>query len=163
AFALRIAQMQLDVLAGQAFDSDKLGIEQHLDAFIPEQMKNGFRDVRIFSRNELPDAFNDGNPASKPPYCLREFESHVAAANYDQVVRNAIQFQSFNVGQRPGGFHSRNVGNSCVGPNIQKDLIARKHMHAPLIQFHLDGLGSYEVSFTHDQLGASRLINFEVN
>jgi hypothetical protein len=78
------------------------------------------------------------------------------------MLRETTQFQRFDVGQRFGRFQARDIGNGCMGPNIQNDLIAREHAYDPLVCPHLDGLWGYEEPFTHDQLGAARFVQIEV-
>jgi hypothetical protein len=48
-----------------------------------EQLKNRFGDIGIFSADKLSPTFHYGDPTSKPPHCLCEFEPNEASAKHD--------------------------------------------------------------------------------
>jgi hypothetical protein len=78
------------------------------------------------------------------------------------MLRDIVQFQGFNVSQRLGSSEAWHIGNGCAGPYIEKNLIARNNTRTPVVQSNLDRFRRYKVGFAHDQLGATRLVEFEV-
>ena len=61
-----------------------------LDAFILQNFKNGLGNVLVLARDQSVAAMDDGDLAAETAIDLREFQTDIAAADYDQVVRQEV-------------------------------------------------------------------------
>src|ERR1700732_5078572 len=125
-------------------------------------MEDLFSNVAVFAAGELRPPFQHSHTASESTHCLSQFESDEASAEHDQVLRYAIQFQGFDVGQRSGGFEARHIWNGCPCPNVQEYLIAGNNAHGPVLRFHLDRPWGHEARLTKDQFCATGFVTVEV-
>ena len=68
---------------------------------VPEELFDRFRHVGVFPVDERAAAHDDRHAAAEPAQGLGQFEPDVAAAQNDQVPGGAVQFQGFDVRERP--------------------------------------------------------------
>ncbi len=94
-------------VARTALDLAHLGLQQDFDSLVLHQFQNRLRDVAVFAVEQARAALNDGHAAAEPPHGLGEFQTDVAAAENDQVFRQAFKIQGFDVRHRLGGGEAR--------------------------------------------------------
>ena len=56
---------------------------------LPQDPEHRLRDVRVLQRQELTAALHDGHPAAEAAEHLPELEPDVAAAEHEEVLRDA--------------------------------------------------------------------------
>src|SRR3981081_2323696 len=80
-----------------------LGVQQDLNPVLLKNLGDFFRDVWVFAGEQLSAQLNNGHAAAKAPEELSKLHSDIAAAQYQQVLGNRIEFHDGDVVQ------SRNV------------------------------------------------------
>src|SRR5438309_7504338 len=90
---------QLYQLAGLAFHTSDTSVCEDVDPLVAEQPVQGFRNVLILAMEEASVAINHRDPAVKAAHCLGQFEADKPTAQHEEMFRNAIQFQGFDVRQ----------------------------------------------------------------
>src|SRR5258708_5538430 len=88
---------QADVLTRAALDPEHLGPKLDFDFFGTEDAPDFFRDVRILAAEELRPVLDDGDAAPEATVRLGEFEADVPAAEDDEALGQAVEFEQFNV------------------------------------------------------------------
>src|SRR5215471_1698884 len=68
-------------------------MQNNVDAFVFKKIANRLTNVLVFLRHQPLVAVEHGNSAAESPHGLRHFHSHVAAANYQQMFGNFVEFE----------------------------------------------------------------------
>jgi hypothetical protein len=63
-----------------------------------EQLQQGRGDIRVFTAGNLVSLLDHGYPGAEAAHRLRQLKSDISAAQHDEVLRQAIQFESLDVG-----------------------------------------------------------------
>src|SRR5262249_56002234 len=103
-----------------------------------------------------------GPGAAKPPISLRKFEADITRPQHDQVRRHIVELEGLDVGERPRSLEAGNGGNSRMRSDIDEYAIARQHARSAVIEMHLERFRRDEVSVSHDQLAAARLVIVQI-
>lgn len=74
-----------------------------------------------------------------------------------------VELQGLDVGHWPSSLEARNARYCRVRSDIEENLVGRQHARSALIQPHLDRFRRHETPASHDQLGAARLVPFQVH
>jgi hypothetical protein len=72
------------------------------------------------------------------------------------MSRDAVEFESLYVRERPGGFETGNVWDRRAGADVEKDLVARQNAGPAIVQADLQCLRRHEPPIPDDQFGAGR-------
>ena len=86
-------------------------IQDRIDAFVPEQIRESFRHVIVFPVQQTVISIDDGNLAAEPAHGLRQLQADVAAADHNKVPGDLSQFERLDVrewlriGQARNRFH----------------------------------------------------------
>src|SRR5262249_32300407 len=99
-----------------------------------------------------------GRAPANPPISLRKFEADITRPQHDQVRGHIVELEGLDVGERPRSLEAGNGGNSRMRSDIDEYAIARQHARSAVIEMHLERFRRDEVSVSHDQLGAGRLV-----
>ena len=94
------------------------------NAFVGEELMQGFRYVLIFPMRQAAGPFDDRHAAAETAHRLRELQSHVATAQNDEVLRDAVKLKSFNVCQRLGFLEAGDGIDGGAGPRADQEEIA---------------------------------------
>ena len=89
-----------------------------LNAFVGEKPPDLMRGVGILPGHQLRRGLNDGHLAAEATIGLRQFEAGISAADHDQMRRQDVELESFDMGHRFGGLEAWNVRNGCVRSHI---------------------------------------------
>ena len=81
--------------------------------FVAHQLFDRGGDVGVFPFEQLFPALNDRDAAAEAAHRLGKFQADIAAANDDQMLRQSLQFERFDMRQRLGGGQSGHGGNHC--------------------------------------------------
>src|SRR5579864_6552739 len=100
---------------------------------------------------------NDRDAAPEASHRLGKLQAHVTSPEDDEVFRQALQVQSFDVRHRPGVGKPWNAGDSRPSAYIDKDAISVELARPTGVQRHLDRFRLRERRFTHDQFRAAGL------
>src|SRR5205809_6723964 len=92
-----------------------------------------------------------GDLAAKPAVGLRYFESDIAAAENDEMRRQIVEFEGFDVRQRARGREAGDIRDCGVRPDIEENPIAGQQPRAAVIELHLKRLRRDEAPARHDQ------------
>ena len=76
---------------------DALCTDLNIDVFVSEYFGDGVAHVFVFAPEQTLTHLDDGYPAAKTTKHLTELESHIAAADYDQVLWDILQFHHLDV------------------------------------------------------------------
>ena len=80
------------------------------------------RGVGILPAHQLRPCLNHSHFTAEAAIGLRQFEACISAADHDQMRRQDVELESFDMGHRVSGLEFRNVRNCCVRAHIQKHL-----------------------------------------
>jgi hypothetical protein len=94
------AEMQLYVCSGDAFDAGDGGAGDDVDAFVVEELLDGFRDVGVFAVGEGGVALDDGDAGAEATHGLSELEADVASADDEEMFGKDVEFEGFDVSER---------------------------------------------------------------
>jgi hypothetical protein len=136
--------------------------EHDLDALGGQDIQHLFRHIGILAGHELATRFDDRHATAEAAVGLRHFDPDIASAQHDQVRRQVIEFQCFDVRECAGGFETRNIRDRSVRADIEDHLIAGEQARAAVVQGDLDGLWAGKATAAHDQFGAAALVGTEV-
>ena len=152
------AQGDADAVSGLAAHLDEFGGSMDLHAFVRENAPDFLRGVGILSRHHLRPGLDDRHLGSETAIGLRQFEAGIAAADHDQMRRQDVELERFDMRHRLGGLEAGNVGNGCVRSHIHEHLGADKRARSSVVQAHFERLRRDEAPFAHDQFGAACLV-----
>ena len=144
------------MFARPAAHSDDFGLREKLNALVAEDLLHLIRDVGILPAYQPGSGLDDRHAAAKAPVSLRHFETDIAASEDDQVRRQVVEFERFDVRERPGGLETGNGGYCRVRANVEKNLLARQHAGAAVLQANLQCLWRHKAPIPNDQFGAGR-------
>ena len=118
--ARRGADAQANLLAGAAFDLERLGAQNDIDALIIEKLQQRLGYVAILARDKLRRLFDDGDAAAEPAHRLRQLESDIAAAKHDQMIGKRPSSNSLDMGERPAAASPGTSGIAARVPTLRK-------------------------------------------
>ena len=95
--ALRRPHAETQTLSGPPLDLERLGRKENLDPFVAEELPDGLRDVGVLPFGQLRPVLDHRHPAAETAVSLCEFKADVAAAEHDQVRRQAVA-QAYKTG-----------------------------------------------------------------
>ncbi len=127
----------------------------NLKAFVGENPPDFMRGVGILSGHHLGPGLDDRHFAAETTIGLRQFKAGIAAADHDQMRRQDVELERFDMGDRLGGLEARNVRNGRVRSHIQEDLRADKRACPAVIQAHFERFRRDEAPAPYDQFGAA--------
>src|SRR5262245_34971052 len=87
-----------DVLSRPTVHTERLSTEETFDAFGEQDFPHLTRDVGIFPAQKLRPILDDRHATAEATVCLGEFETDIASTEHEQVWRNVVDFQRFDVG-----------------------------------------------------------------
>ena len=129
-----------------------------LNAFFGEDPPDLVRGVGVLSAHQLSPGLNDGHLAAEATVGLRQFEAGISAADHDQMRRQDVEFERFDMGHRFGGLEAWNIRNSCVRSQVDEDPGPRQRPRPAVVQTHFERIRRNEAPTAHDQFGAAFLI-----
>jgi len=127
-----------------------------LKTFVAEDPLHFIGDVGILPADQPGSGLDDRHTAAKAPVSLRQFEADKAASQHDQMRRQIVEFESFDVRERPGGLETGNGGHRRMRANVEKNLVAREHSRPAIVQANLQCFRRHKAPVPNDQLGAGR-------
>ena len=89
--------MQPHGLAGSPLHALDARARPHLDPLVGEEFAQGPRDVTILAVDQGVVPLDDRNPSAETSQGLSHLQSDVAAPQNEKVLRDAVQFESFDV------------------------------------------------------------------
>src|SRR5262249_32824382 len=89
---------------------------------------------------------------------LRQFEAHITGPEDDQMRRQVIEFESLDMGERPGSRETKHGGNCRTRSDVDENLRAGEYARPAIIESHLQRVRRHEAPVTNDQLGTGRLV-----
>ena len=95
-----------------------------LNAFVGQDPPDFLRGVGVLSAHQLRPGLDDGHFGAEAAIGLRQFEAGIAAADHDQMRRQDVELERFDMGQRLRGLEAWNIGNGGVRSHIDEDLVA---------------------------------------
>src|SRR5580698_8195529 len=97
-----------DPLAGVALDEGYFGIRHDGDTFIPAHFFQSLRGIFVFVVRESAVSVDQRHLGAETAEGLGKFESDITSAQNQKMLRDVIQFQGLDVGQRLRFRQSRN-------------------------------------------------------
>src|SRR3989441_8996922 len=88
----------------------------------------------VLSAEKLRPVLDDRHAASEATVRLAEFETDIAASEHDQVGRDVVELQRFDVGKRARGLKSRNIGDRRVCADVEEDLVGCQHARPAVVE-----------------------------
>src|SRR6202040_3222773 len=85
----------------------------------------------------------------------REFKTHIAAAQHEEVFRQSVEVERLNMRHRFRGAESRHFGHGRAGAEVEEHAVGEDSSFATAIEINLSGPRSYESSVAHDQFRAA--------
>lgn len=82
-------------------------------------------------------SIDECHTAAEPAHRLRQFQSDVASTQYQEMFRDGIQFQGFNMGERTGFGQSRDGRDGRPRPRANDDLVATDNSRPAVSKLHL--------------------------
>ena len=108
------------------------------NAFVGENPPDFMRDVGILPAPSAGPGLDDSHFGSEATIGLRQFKAGIAAADHDQMRRQDVELERFDMGERLGGFEARNVRNGRVRSHIEEDLRADQRARPAVIEAHFE-------------------------
>ena len=134
-----------------------------MDAFIPAHFFQALRNVFVLAINEAAIAIEECHLRAETAEGLGEFESYIARAENQEVLRDVIEFQCLDVRERPRLDQPRNRFQRGPRARIDDDILAAKRARPAVGQLNLDGLGGDETPRTHNQFRAALPVMVEMD
>src|SRR6266566_6070924 len=97
-------------------------------------------------------ALNNGHPAAEAAHGLGQLEPNIATTQDEEMFRNALQIQCFDMGQGVRFGKTRNWTDARTGPRVDDDPLPVKKAHEAIGRGNLDGFWTHKASGAHDQL-----------
>jgi hypothetical protein len=135
-----------------------LGTDQHIDALVSENPDDLIGDVGILARGDLRSLLDDRDAAAEAPIGLRQLEADIAAAEHDQMRRQAVELQRLDVAHRLRIGEAGDVRHRRVGSDVEKHLITREAARAAVVELHLEVFRRREVPGPHDQFDTALFV-----
>src|SRR5258708_38400913 len=98
---------------------------------------------------------NNSHPAAEAAHGLGQLEPNIATTQDEEMFRNAVQIQGFDMGQGVRFGKTRNWTNGRAGSRVDDDLLPVKKAYEAIGRANLDGFGTNKASGAHDQLGST--------
>src|SRR5437773_9728838 len=108
--------------------------------------------------NQAGVAFDYRHSAAKPAHCLREFQADKPAAQDNQMFRNTVKFQRFNMCQRLGFAQTGSRLDGRMGANIDDDAFPLEQSHPTAGESDLNRLRSNKPPRSHYQSSSAVLV-----
>ena len=96
-----------DRVSGLAAHLEELGRDVDLNAFVGENPPDFMRGVGILPAHQLSPGLDDRHLAAEATIGLRQFEAGISAADHDQMRRQDVELERFDMGHRFGGLEAR--------------------------------------------------------
>ena len=154
-----VGEMDFYVCAGEAFDAADGDVGNDVDAFVVEELLNGFGDVGVFAVGEGGVALDNGDARAEAAHGLGKLKADVAAANDEEMFGDDVEFEGFDVGERMGFMQAGDGIDGGAGAGIDEDLFGSEGEGAAGVEVDLDGFGADEFAKAHCKLCA---VLFEV-
>src|ERR1700737_787508 len=103
-------------------NANYLGVQQDLNPVLLKNLGDFFRDVWVFTGEQLSAQLNNGYAAAKAPEELSKLHADVAATQYQQVLGNRIEFHDGDVVERRNVVEAFQLGKRGAGTGIDKDI-----------------------------------------
>ena len=97
-----------DLVSRLAAYLEGLGGNVDLYAFLGEDAPDFMRGIGVLSPHQLRPGLDDGHFAPETTKGLRQFEAGISAADHDQMRRQDVELERFDMGHRLGGLEARN-------------------------------------------------------
>ena len=94
-------------------DLQHLGIQQDFDPLILHQFQKTGGNIGVFFLKQTRTVLNDRDAAPEASHRLGKLQADVTSPEDDEVFRQALQVQGFDVRHRPGVGEPRNVGDTA--------------------------------------------------
>ena len=109
-----------------------LGRHEKLNAFGAKDPAKFVSNLWILAAHDPRSGLDDGYPATEAAIGLRHFQADIAAAEYEQMRGQVIEFERLDMCQRPRRFEARNIRNcrnACPGSGkpVRRQGGARRH------------------------------------
>src|SRR5215469_191351 len=120
-----------------SFDAASRGIQQDLDSFIDEQVLERCRDIGIFPVRQLRAVFDHSHIRAESTKRLRELQADIAAAQYNQVPRQAIEVERLDMRHWPGLSQARYLRECRARTEVQKDPLSPNGSGTSTVELNL--------------------------
>ena len=151
-----LARRRLDAeahsLPGSPFDGLCLGPEHDVDAILFEHREDGRGHVRILTAEKLRPELQNRDLTAEPAERLRELHPHISAAEHNQVRREPVELQRFDMRQRPSVGETRDARDRRAGAEIQKQAVGDEAARAAFSKSRLDRARPHKDAFGKEEL-----------
>jgi len=154
-----IGKMEFYVCAGETFNAADGGVGNDVDAFVVEELLDGFGDIGVFAVGEGGVALDDGDAGAEAPHGLGEFKTDVAAADDEEMFGYGVELEGFDVGERMSFEEAGDGVDGRAGAGVDEDLVGGEDAGATGVEVDLDGFGADEFAKAHRKFCA---VLFEV-
>ena len=89
-------------LARFPFYVPQAGICHSDDAFILEELRHGFGNILVLAVEQAIIALHDGDTAAQTTHRLGKFQPDIAATENQQMFRDDVELQRFDMSERRG-------------------------------------------------------------
>src|SRR5260221_5806198 len=110
------------------------------------------RNVLVLAMDQPRVALNNRHPASEATHGLGQLEPNIATTQDEEMFRNAVQIQCFDMGQGVRFGKTRNWTNGRAGSRVDDDLLPVKKSYDTIGGGNLNDFGANKASGAHDQL-----------
>jgi hypothetical protein len=140
-----------------ARDALDIGIRDERNPFSAEHRCHGCCDVGVLAHQQPLSLLTDRDSRSKAGHRLGELERDVAAAQDEQVFRQGVEVEKFDMGHSRRRLEPREVRLRGEGAEVEEHPVGAHHARPTLIQRHFDGTFTDELAAAHYQFGAACL------
>src|SRR5580704_393364 len=105
---------------------------ENIDTLPRQDIGDRCRYVCILVRSQTLPVMDDTDLAAKPPIHLTEFQTNIAAAQYQQVARQEVDVHHRSVGEVIDLIEARNLGHIRASTDIDENPVGRKDLAANL-------------------------------
>jgi hypothetical protein len=139
--------------------------QQDLNPFVSKQLLERRSDIRILPPGKLRSPLDHRHRGAKPPHRLRQLETDVAAAEYDQVLRHPFELEQFDMRHRRCVAQPGYVRYCGAGAEIQKYSFPDNGPCGSVAVMNGDGLRTHEAGRPHNQFDACGFVsaNMDLN
>ena len=111
-----------------ALDGDALGVQTDCDPFLLENLPDRIGHIFVLARDEALGHFDDGHFAAEATVHLREFESDIAAADDEQMIRQKVHLHHAAVRQKRDLIEPRHVRDKGARAGVDENALGLEQM-----------------------------------
>jgi hypothetical protein len=134
-----------------------------LNALVGDELQQAGGYIGILAPRQLRSSLHDRDRRAETPGRLRELEADISSAEDDEVFRQAIEIEGFDMRHGPGGRHPGHIRDRRSRAHAQDHALRSDRARPSVVEGDCHCLRRHEARLAHDQLGAALFESAQVD